>query len=127
VHLRVAVLIDNVDPLVRSDEIVHFAIERIGTQAEIVDAHSVLGLQLIEGLDHRVVRGSIGDDADLVAVVAHDFRLGNQGARVFELARQTVHVVGVVVGTLAVLRLFVMTAAARKPRRARMIGPGNVR
>ena len=68
------------------------------------------------------MRGAVGDDADFVAVVAHHLRLGNQRARRFELVRQTVHVVGVVVGPLAVLRFLVVSAAARKPRRSGMIG-----
>ena len=68
------------------------------------------------------MRGAVGDDADFVAVVAHDLRPRNQRARGFELVRQAVHVVGVIVRTLAVLRLLVVSAAAREPCRSGMVG-----
>src|SRR5580704_5438768 len=66
------------------------------------------------------MRGSVGDDANLVALVMHEFRSWNQSARRLELTRQPVHVIGVVVGALAVLALLIVTAAAGKPRSAGM-------
>src|ERR1039458_9811877 len=101
-HLRVAVLVDHVNPLVRSHKAVRLAGERISAQAQVVGLHSVFVLQLVEGLDHSVMRGAIRDDPHFVAVVAHHLRLGNQSACGLELVRQTVHVVGVVVGPFAV-------------------------
>src|SRR5580704_2326886 len=71
-----------------------------------------------------MVRGAIGDDDNLVAFVLHDLRFGNQGARGLELAVQPVQVVLIIVGTLAVLSLLIVTAAARKPRRRGVSGSG---
>ena len=50
-HLRVAVLLDHVDPVVLLHEIVHFAGERIRPQAQIVGFDVVLLAQLVAGFD----------------------------------------------------------------------------
>ncbi len=121
-HLAVAVLVDDVHALVRGDELMGFGRKRIGAQAQVISLYAVLRLQLIERLDQSVMRCAVSDDADFVAVVAHDFRLGNQRACGVELARQTVHVVGVVVRPLAVSGRLIMPAAAREPRCLGMIG-----
>ena len=122
-HLPVAVLVDDVDALVRGDEVVHLGGERIGPQPQVVGLDAVLALQLVERLDQRVMRGAVGDDADFVALVAHHLRLGHQRARVFELAAQAVQVVHVVVGTLAVLAHFSLCPLPRANHAAlRMIG-----
>src|SRR5580700_9608158 len=68
------------------------------------------------------MRGAIGDDPDLVAIVAHQLRPRNHGAGRLELPSQAIHVVGVVVGTLAVLASFVMATATSKPGGVGMIG-----
>ena len=84
-HLAVAVLVDDVHALVRGDELVHLAREGIRPQPQVIGLHAVLVLQLVERLDQRVVRGAVGDDADLVAFVAHQLGPRNQRARVSNL------------------------------------------
>ncbi len=49
-HLRVAVLLDDVDALVRGDEVVHFAGERIGAQAQVICVEVVFLLELVAAL-----------------------------------------------------------------------------
>src|SRR5215470_13375217 len=59
------------------------------------------------------MRSSIGDDADLDAL-RDQLRTRHKRARRLELAVDTLHVVLEVVGTFAVLRLLVVSAAARE-------------
>src|ERR1039458_3368986 len=101
-------------------------ISGLGTRgrAILIVLDSVFALQLVKGLNHSVMRRAVRDDPYFVPVVAHYFRLGNEGTRVLELVRQTVHVVGIVVGPFAVTGGLVVPAAAREPRRLRMVGPG---
>ena len=47
-HLAIAVLVHHVDPLVRSDEVVHFAGEWVGPQPQIIDFDAVVALQLVQ-------------------------------------------------------------------------------
>src|SRR5215472_6053823 len=67
------------------------------------------------------MRRTVGNDSNVVAFVAEDFGLGNGIAGIFKFASQTVHVVPVVVGTLAVMAFLVVSATAGKPRPLRVI------
>src|ERR1700756_617927 len=123
-HLRITVLLDNVHALVLLDERVHFAGEGVSAQAQVVGLEVVFLLQLVAALDECPVRCSVGDDADFRLARGNHFRPRNEGARRFKLPIDALHVALEVVGPFAVLRLFVVAAAAREVRGRRMIGPG---
>ncbi len=121
-HLRVAVLVDDVHALMGGDELVHLAGERKRLQPQVVGFDAVLVLQLVERLGQSVMRGAVGDDADFVAFIAEHLGPRHQRARVFELALQAIEIVHVIVGALTVLRLLVVSAAAREPCGCGMVG-----
>src|SRR5512146_372547 len=103
-HLAVTILVNDVNAIVLLDELVHFASEWIGADSQVIDLDVLLALELVHGFDHGPVTGSVGDDADF-RPAAYLFGLGNERASVLELSEQAVHVVDVVVGPFAVLRL----------------------
>src|SRR5258708_5982319 len=45
-HLRVTVLLDHIDTIVRSNKLMHFARERIGAQAQVIRVETILLIQL---------------------------------------------------------------------------------
>src|SRR6516165_11678568 len=69
------------------------------------------------------MRGSVSDDADVMAVVFHHFRFGNNLARTLKLVPQTIKIVLVVVWPFTVLALLVVSRTAREPSALRMIDP----
>src|SRR5882762_703993 len=63
-HLPVAVLIDDVDAIVRVDEVEQLLRERVAAQPEVGRIELLLVLQLVARLDQRPVRRAVVDDAD---------------------------------------------------------------
>jgi len=115
-QLRVAVLLDDEDGLVRDDERIDRGAERERPHAQRVDVHA-LGLQRVERLVHRRagraevhhavacrLRGSAGD------------RLRHERLRGLELLQQPLHVVHVVGARLRIARVGVAGRAAREVR-----------
>ena len=80
-HLRVTILLHNVDALMLLDEFVHFARERIGPQPQVIGFDLVFIPQLIAAFGDSPMRGSITDNADLRVIAFGDFRPGNERAR----------------------------------------------
>ena len=121
-HLRIAILFDDVDALVRGDKVAHLAAEGIGAEAQVIRLDAVFLLELIAAFGDRKIRGAVGDDADLRLAGFDDERGRDEGARGFKLARETLHEVLVVLGALGVEGLFVMAAAAREVGGLGMVG-----
>ena len=117
-HLRVAVLLDDVDAIVASMKSATASRERDTRAAAGTTMSSPASRpQLIAALADRPVRGAVGDDADLGVSARVDLGRGTSVARRVELARQTIHVACVVVGPLAVLAPLVVAGSAREVRR----------
>src|SRR5690349_16979185 len=104
-------------------ELVYFAREWIGTQPQIVGFDVVFLSQLIPALDHRPVRGSISNEADLRLAVGHHLWTRHEGTRSLELPVNALHIFFKIIGPLAVLRFLVMPAPAGKIRGGRMVCP----
>src|SRR5208282_5906989 len=68
--------------------------------------------QLVAAFNDAPVRGAIGDDADFRVRTFHNLGPRHEGPRGFELAVETLHVVFVIVGALAVVGFIVVPAAA---------------
>ena len=64
-HLRVAVLLDEVNAVVLLDELVHFAGEGICPEPQVVGLDGVFVAQLVAALGDAPVRSAVADDADL--------------------------------------------------------------
>ncbi len=101
----------------RVDEGEYVVVERIRADAQIRRLHVGFFSQLITALGNGPVRRAVADDSDLgILIRVHNRRRG-MGARGLELASQAVHVVHVIVRSLAVLRLVVVAGAPREERR----------
>src|SRR5262249_38732728 len=114
-------LFHDVNALVFLYKLVHISIERKSPQPEIIRTGLVLLRKLIPALAHRIVAGSESNNSDLRSAVRNRLRLWHQAARRFELTRQPLHVVLIIVRPLAVLGLLVVSAAACKVSGRRMI------
>src|SRR5580704_3917879 len=111
-HLRVAVLLDDINMFVLLDEFMHFARKRISPQPQVVGLEAVFFAHLIAAFGNAPVGSPITDDSDLRVVPLRNFWSWNEGPRSFEFAVQALHIVLEVVGAFAVLSLFVMAAAS---------------
>src|SRR5688572_6504881 len=69
-HLRVAVLLDDIDTVAAIDERADLRRERIRAEPEVRGVEPFLVLQLIARLDDRPVRGAVRDQAD-AALAGH--------------------------------------------------------
>ena len=81
-------------------------------------------LQLVAAFAHGVIGSAHGDEADFGPRAMLHHRRGNVLAHDFELVRQAIHVVDVIVLALGVLGLVVVAAAAREVGRGGVIGAG---
>src|ERR1035437_148162 len=120
-HLPVAVLLHHIHALVPLNEVVNLARKRIRPHPKIIRFQLVLFKQLIARFDDRPVRRAISDDADLRRSAARHFRTRNERPGSLELLVDPFHVAFEIVRTLAVLRLLIVAAAARKISRCGMI------
>jgi hypothetical protein len=114
-QLRVAILLNDEDLLVRRQESVHFAAERERADPHVVDRDAALRKD-VHGLACRAVAAADRDQADRVGAGALDDRPGHQRPGPVELADQPVEhelVVGRVLGVTAVL---VVSGAAGEVR-----------
>ena len=107
-HLRVTVLLDDIDPRVAIEELVELGRERVGAQPQIARPQAELAVELGTALIDRPVARAVTDDADFRLRLVPDIRLRDVLPRRLELAPQAVHVVDVVVRPLAVLTLLVV-------------------
>src|ERR1700685_4678670 len=121
-HLCVAVLFDYINAVVLLNEIVHLARERIRAKAQVIGFDVIFVAQLVAAFGDGPMRRAITENSDARVVPFCNFRTRNEGTSGFECAIQSLHVVGVVVGALAVRRFLVVPAAARKIRCGRMCG-----
>jgi hypothetical protein len=88
-HLRVPVLLHDVDPLVSAQETLDLLRERIGPKKEI-GRRGAFGAELIPGLTHRVVGGAESDEADLGSGCRFDDGRRHEGLRGVELPGEPV-------------------------------------
>jgi hypothetical protein len=116
-HLRVAVLLDHVDALVTGDELRQLRREGVGLQAQVRGLQALLARELVAAFLDRPVARPVGHDADRGALLLVDRRLRHQLLGRFELAREPIQVVLIVVGTLAVLAPRVVAGTAGEIRR----------
>src|SRR5262244_4447540 len=79
-HLRVTVLLHDVDPIVVLYEIVDIVIERISANAQVVRFHPEFFAQLVDRLQQRPVRSAISDDAESRGSVHVSDRCRNSAA-----------------------------------------------
>ena len=79
-HLRVAVLLHHVNPVMAGHKVVHLLRKGIGANAQIVGRNLAFAREFVAALDHRPVAGAISDDADLLLACAFKDRLRNQRA-----------------------------------------------
>src|SRR5581483_7754863 len=96
--------------------------EWIGFDPQVINFQVVFLAELIAALDDRPVTGAVSNDADFGLAGVH-FGARNELARGFKLMIEALHVIGVVVRPLAILRFLIMAAAAREVSGARMVGP----
>src|SRR6185437_17078726 len=80
--------------------------------------------QLIERLGDCPMRCAESDDPNLGFARAVNNRRGEGRTRRVELAVEPQHIVLVIFGTFAVVRLLIVAATASEIRRFRMLGPG---
>src|SRR5580658_374086 len=123
-HLAVAVLLDYICALVPLNKIVHLARERIRPYPEIIRFYAMLVRQLIPRLDDCPVRGSISQDANLGIAPSCQLGAWNKRPRGLKLLVKALHVAFKIIGTLAILRFLVVSAAAREVCGGGMIGAG---
>src|SRR5271155_6220111 len=64
-HLRIAVLLAHVNPVVLLNEFMHLARERIGPQPQVVGFNRILGAQLVAAFNDPPMRSSVGNDSYL--------------------------------------------------------------
>ena len=126
-QLRVAVLLDHINVIVRIDERGEFIVKRIRAQAEVRRLEVGFLAKLVAALADGPVRRAVANQARLGAGHGFDLGLGDESARRLELARQPVHIVHVVVRPLAVLALRVVPRSARERRRHAVARDGAVR
>src|SRR5262249_1007879 len=113
-HLSIAVLLNHIDPLVLCYEVVYLAAKWKRSNAQIVSTNLVLLLQLVAALAHSEIAAPVGNNTQLLAAIRDNFRTRRVRPPRFKLAVQALRVVLIVVGTLAVLRLLVVSRAARE-------------
>src|SRR5262245_47546320 len=98
----------------------NITVERVSTQTQIVGPDVVFLDKLIAAFADREIAGAEGDEPNLRRAVRDHLGFGNKAACGLKFARQALHVVLIVIRTLAVLRLFVVTAAPREISSSRM-------
>ena len=126
-HLAVAVLFDHVDAVAFLDELEDLGRERVRLQPEVRRRQLRFIGQLVARFDDGPVGCAVADDAHLALGQQLDFRLRHQCPRGLELPREPIQILRVVLGTLAVLRLFVVARPAREIRRHAVAGDRAVR
>ena len=86
--------------------------EGIRLQAQVAGLNRMFGLQLVAAFAHGIIRSSAIDEADFRFRVHVNHRFGDVFPHHFELVRQAIHVVDVVVFAFGILGLLVVAAAA---------------
>src|SRR6188768_3114320 len=89
-HLRVTILLDDVDPRVAVEKLVELGRERVGAQPQIARPQAELAVELGTALIDREVARAITDDADFCLRLVPDIRLRDVLPRRLELAPQAV-------------------------------------
>src|ERR1700721_2142919 len=123
-HLPVAILFDDIYPLVLFNKFVYLARKGIGTQAQIVSLEPVLFRQLIARFDDRPVRTAECNNANLRFAAACQLWPRNIRPRGLKLLIDALHVAFKIIRTLAILRSLIVPTAARKPGAPRRTPPG---
>src|SRR3984957_4809965 len=90
-HLRVAVLLDDVNAVVLLDEVVNLAGEWVSAQAQVIGFDVIFVAQLVAAFSDSPVRRAVAQNPDARVVALGDFRTRNEGSRGFELAIQSLH------------------------------------
>src|SRR4051812_5277646 len=88
-HLAIAVLFDDIYPLMLRHEIMHLTREWISAQAKIIGLQIKLFGELVAALFHCKISGAVSDDADLRCPIRNQFGFRNKRPRSFKLAIQT--------------------------------------
>ena len=77
-HLSVPVLVYDVNPFVRGDKVLDFAGERIRPETQVIGLDAIFVLQLVKRFDQCMMRSPVGDNAQVVAIIPDQLRLGNR-------------------------------------------------
>src|ERR1035438_2395610 len=90
-QLRVAVLLDDKNALMRGHKVVNLLGKRPRPDAQIIHVLGVTLLDLVEAFDEGAIGGTEGQITDLRGSVPDHDRCGKKLAHGLKLARQTVH------------------------------------